>query len=165
MKSKISNLRSKAAVISFNKTNYSDSSIRSTKKSRRQDPEEEFASRIVKLPKTNPLEKGPKITYSDALSYDQIDRLRKESTNRINSRKARELEYKRMLKLRRDKYGTNNIRLNPNLPPDFENQLPTSFHLKYRRADQLGVRGLYVDEDDVVRASRPNMDKMTFFEH
>ena len=62
-------------------SDYSDTS--SPKKIRRKDPEEEFANLMVRLPTINPEDKGPKINYTDGISSEHIERLRKESTNRI----------------------------------------------------------------------------------
>ena len=147
----------------LNKTDYSDSSYSSPKKRRHIEPQEEFSHSFVRLPKVDPNDKGPKIEYDDGLSPRHIDRLRKESTNRIKARKLKEQEYKKMIKLRNSRYG-GSISLSGNHIPDFEVQLPTAFNLKNRRADALGVRNLIIDENELTRASRPNMDRLVVIE-
>ena len=67
--------------------NISDfSETSSPKRNRRKEPEEAFADLIVRLPSLDPEDKGPKINYTDGLTNEHIELLRKESTNRINAK-------------------------------------------------------------------------------
>lgn len=123
--------------------------------------EEQYASALVRLPTIKPEDKGPNIEYNDGISTEELDRLRKESTNRINARKRREAEKQQMVQKRNERYGIHNpAPVNDEKAPDFENQLSHAFQIKYKRADALGVRNLVIDEHNLVRASRPNMDKL-----
>jgi len=70
-----------------NKSEFSDTTYSSPKKKNKPEPEEEFAHAIVKLPKINPEDKGPQIKYNDGLTNEYIDRIRKESTNRIKAKR------------------------------------------------------------------------------
>lgn len=156
----------KKTLFQLNKTDYSaDSSYSSPKKARRAEPEEEFANSIVKLPKMNPEDKGPKIEYKDGITADDIEKLRKESTNRIKAKKIKEKEHERMVALRNNRYGTNQYSYDSDNAPDFETQLPNAFNLKFKRSDALGVRNLYIDENELRRAERPNMDKLYSLTH
>lgn len=138
-------------------SDYSD--VSSPKKTRIREMENSFDNFMVRLPSTDPEEKGPQIQYTDGISNEHIDRLRKESTNRIQAKKQREREFKEMVKARNSRYR-NSISFDKDKVPDFEKQLPSIFNLKFKRADALGVRNLIIDENELIRASRPNMDKL-----
>jgi hypothetical protein len=69
------------------------------------------------------------------------------------------MEFQELIKKRNHRYGKVNI-VGDDKVPDFERQLTHAFNLKYQRADSLGVRNLIIDENQIMRASRPNMDKL-----
>lgn len=146
-----------------NRSEYSDASPRSPKKMRVATNEELFAHAMVKLPEMKPEDKGPKITYNDGITSEQLDRLRRESTNRIQAKKRRESEVKQMIQQRNNRYNVG-FSFDNDKVPDFEKQLTHAFNLKFKRADALGVRNIIIDEHQMIRASRPNMDKLVVIE-
>jgi len=81
----------------------------------------------------------------------------------INSKKRREQEMRDIIKKRNSRYGKPSYSENEKVP-DFERQLTHAFNIKFKRADWLGVRNLIVDKDQIMRASRPNMDKLIVLE-
>ena len=73
--------------------------------------------------------------------------------------KQRDKEKQEMIKNRNSRYK-NTISFDKDRVPDFELQLPTNFNLKFKRSDALGVRNLIIDENELLRAHRPDMDKL-----
>jgi len=71
----------------------------------------------------------------------------------------KEQDYKHMIQMRNNRYGDKVI-IDKNSIPDFEKQIPTSFNVKYRRSDALGIRNIIINENELIRADRPNMDKL-----
>lgn len=69
-----------------------------------------------------------------------------------------------MIKARNNRYNVN-VNYDDETVPDFERQLTINFNLKYKRADELGVRNLIIDNNNLIRASRPNMDKLVKVEN
>ena len=136
----------------------------SPKKAKQLTFQEEFGDIIKRLPSIDPNHKGPKITYDDGISNDELERLRKESNNRVNARKRKEKEYQEMIKARNNRYSIS-INYDDGNVPDFEKQLTHAFNVKFKRADTLGVRNLIIDNNKIIRASRPNMDKLFFVEN
>ena len=126
--------------------------------------EEQYGDILQRLPSDDFQEKGPKITYNDGISAEQLERMRKESTNRLNARRQKEKEYQAMIKARNNRYRID-INFDDEKTPDFERQLTHAFNIKYRRQDALGVRNLVIDENNLMRASRPNMDKLVNLTH
>ena len=73
--------------------------------------------------------------------------------------KLRDKEKLEKMKNRYNRYK-NPISYDKDKIPDFELQLPSDFNIKYKRSDALGVRNLIVNENELLRAHRPNMDKL-----
>ncbi|CAI2360289.1 unnamed protein product [Moneuplotes crassus] len=125
--------------------------------------EEQYGDIIKPLADVTPSSKGPKITYDDGLTPETMERLRQESNKRIKAKKMKEQDMREMLQARSHSYNKNiekDIDYKDGKTPDFEEQLTHAFQIKYKRADSLGVRNLIIDKDQLIRASRPNMDRL-----
>ena len=62
-------------------SDYSDTA--SPKKYKRNETDKELENLMIRLPTMDPEDKGPKINYTDGITKDHIEKLRKESVNRI----------------------------------------------------------------------------------
>lgn len=118
--------------------------------------EEIYGDIIKRLPTAERKLRGPNITYTDGITPDTLDQLRKDCMHRLSIKKRKEQEKIQKLKARNKNYNQN---LRSSIP-DFESQIPKTFHVKYQREDDLGVRNLVVDKGQLIRATRPDMDKL-----